>query len=234
MCRRSPERIRIEICISARSSKPACDNISILASVVESLAWSAANRLDVWVLASHIEYISLSRRKESSEISEYVEMNSPISVIFSANDTLSSQRSKHVHNCPVIKVVSGLSVGEEDISTILEVETWHVPNRKVLWKVMLSKGPRDKGHPQTISMSKSPRYRPGTMTLFCYLTDCHCTANYKNASPRTDTLPAQAKELHPKKLPSFKRENATLSESPTRLPKDVNKNDPQQNVDQKA
>lgn len=56
------------------------------------------------------------------------------------------------------------------------------------------------------------------MTLFCYLTDCHCTANYKNASSRTDSLPPQAKELHPKKLPSFQREDATLSENKENQP----------------
>lgn len=202
MCRRIPERIRIEICISARSSKPARDNVSILASVVVSLDWSATNRLDVWVLASHIEYISFSRRKESSEISEYMEMNSPISMIFSANDTLSSQRSKQVHNCPIIKVGSCLGVGEEDIAPILEVKTWHVPNRKCPLETNIIQRTKGQGTPSDYKYEQVPsvptRYHdslllPHGLPLHGQLQKClashgHPTAASEGATPEKVTV----------------------------------------------
>lgn len=55
--------------------------------------------------------------------------------------------------------------------------------------------------------------------IYCYLTDCNCKANYKNASRNSNfAVPAQKKELYPTKLPSFKREDATLSEDKENIP----------------
>lgn len=69
------------------------------------------------------------------------------------------------------------------------------------------------------------------MTIFCYLEDCWCSANYKNAS---FTLPPKEKEVHPKVVPALKRENANLSEDKENLPPNVAETDPKHNESQET
>jgi hypothetical protein len=64
-----------------------------------------------------------------------------------------------------------------------------------------------------------------TSMIHCYLTDCFCSANYKNAARQTEPVSPKAKELHPKKLPAFKRENATLSDDKENYPPNQTKDD---------
>lgn len=63
--------------------------------------------------------------------------------------------------------------------------------------------------------------------IYCWRDDCNCLANYKNASRNTDQRSApKAKEVHPKILPSFKREDATLADNKENIPPNDEKEDP--------
>ena len=122
-----PRRINLPSAISALfvgSIEPTSADISILDCVVVRLPRSASTLLNVRVVASHIEYISLSTAKLPSEIDEYMEVNSPISVSLSSHDTLSSKCRQMVANCKRVEC-SALGIGEECSSDILEDETRH-------------------------------------------------------------------------------------------------------------
>lgn len=96
-----PRSINLPRAISALfvgSLEPPCNNVSILDCVVVRLPRSASTLLDVRVIASHIEYISLSTAKLPSEINEYVEVNSAISVSLSSHDTFSTKVREMVAN----------------------------------------------------------------------------------------------------------------------------------------
>lgn len=89
-----PRSISLPKAISARplwALEPTGTDVSILDSVVVRRPRSVSNAFDVRVIASHIEYISLSTAKLPSEIDEYVEVNSLISVSLSSHDAFSAK-----------------------------------------------------------------------------------------------------------------------------------------------
>lgn len=122
-----PRRINLPRAISALfvgSLEPTCHNVSIFDCVVVRLPRSAATLCDVRVIASHIEYISFSTAKLPSEIDEYVEMNSSISMSLSAHDTFSTKVCEMVANRSRVEC-SALGIGEECSSDIFEDECRH-------------------------------------------------------------------------------------------------------------
>lgn len=98
---------------------PAYD-ITILDRIVVTSPWSSIRLFDVWVTTVDIKDISPSAAELPSEIDEAMEMNTPILVYFSADDALSSQSRKVVHNPESIEGIA-LAVRDEGVAGV-EVE----------------------------------------------------------------------------------------------------------------
>lgn len=71
--------------------------------------------------------------------------------------------------------------------------------------------------------------------IYCYLTDCYCSANYKHAQGNTNVaVPPKKAEVHPTKIPQFKREDACLSDNKENIPPTNDKEaDPQHDLGKK-
>jgi len=100
---------------------PAYD-VTILDRIVVTSPWSSIRADDVWVTTVDIKDISPSASELPSEIDEAMEMNTAILVYFSADDALSSQSRKVLHNPESIEGIA-LSVCDK-AETCLKDE-WH-------------------------------------------------------------------------------------------------------------
>lgn len=122
-----PCMINLPIAVSALLVWPlesSCANIPIFDRVIIHLPWSTSTLLDVRVAASHIEYVSLSTAKLPSEIDEYMQVNSSISVKLSSHDAFSVKRRDMVANLKRVERTA-LGIGEEESSDILDDELSH-------------------------------------------------------------------------------------------------------------
>lgn len=106
------------------SFEPPANDITILDRIVVTSPRSSIRWRDVWVTTLDIKDISSSASELPSEIDEAMEMNTSIRVYFSADDALSSQSRKVLHNPESIEGIA-LAVGDQCVSCV-EVEGHHV------------------------------------------------------------------------------------------------------------
>lgn len=94
------------------------NDVTILDRIVVASPWSSMRRLDVWVTTVDIKDISPSASELPSEIDEAMEVNTSIRVYFSADDALSSQSRKVVHNPESIEIIA-LGVRNESVASVV-------------------------------------------------------------------------------------------------------------------
>jgi len=99
------------------SFEPPTNDVTILDRIIVASPRSSKRSLDVRVTTVDIKDISSSACELPSEIDEAMEMKTSILVYFSADDALSSQSRKVVHNPESIEIPA-LSVGEESIASL--------------------------------------------------------------------------------------------------------------------
>ena len=89
ICNSSPDVVSSRYEISDGGTERSCDNVAVLDRIVQHLLWCSTTWLNVRVVAVNIKASRVPEIDASAEIHESVEMNAAISVVLSADETLS-------------------------------------------------------------------------------------------------------------------------------------------------